>query len=292
MLSNYRLMALMEASKQKSQNEGGDDDLNFEDPMADDGADDSPDTDTNSEENTDSKDTNDSDNKDTEDSKDDDKKDDQEDESDDNKDDDNPDDDFNMDPDGLDDSEGEDSGENPDGLPDPDDDGTDDTDGAEQNVHTNILELSKLDRQMAKRKIFNDMKDLRSSVVAAKNMIDKNESVIDAAVREYVMGKLDYLYSVITDYLTYKFSFTNYEENMQNHLIFAKELNDLLNFTKTNQNGFIKAPNDKEPTKKGKKSKQMKAEKIDVDKSVEEQEAENEESEDEEIEESETEEES
>ena len=39
MLSNYRLMALMEASKQKSQNEGGDDDLNFEDPMADDGAD-------------------------------------------------------------------------------------------------------------------------------------------------------------------------------------------------------------------------------------------------------------
>ena len=292
MLSNYRLMALMEASKQKSQNEGGDDDLNFEDPMADDGADDSPDTDTNSEENTDSKDTNDSDNKDMEDSKDDDKKDDQEDESDDNKDDDNPDDDFNMDPDGLDDSEGEDSGENPDGLPDPDDDGTDDTDGAEQNVHTNILELSKLDRQMAKRKIFNDMKDLRSSVVAAKNMIDKNESVIDAAVREYVMGKLDYLYSVITDYLTYKFSFTNYEENMQNHLIFAKELNDLLNFTKTNQNGFIKAPNDKEPTKKGKKSKQMKAEKIDVDKSVEEQEAENEESEDEEIEESETEEES
>ena len=106
------------------------------------------------------------------------------------------------------------------------------------------------------------------------------------------MGKLDYLYSVITDYLTYKFSFTNYEENMQNHLIFAKELNDLLNFTKTNQNGFVKAPNDKEPTKKGKKSKQMKAEKIDVDKSVEEQEAENEESEDEEIEEAETEEES
>ena len=292
MLNNYRLMALMEASKQKSQNEGGDDDLNFEDPMADDGADDSPDTDTNTKENTDSKDTNDSDNKDTEESKDDENKDDQEDESNDNKDDDNPDDDFNMDPDGSDDSEGEDSGENPDGLPDPDDDGTDDTDGAEQNIHTNILELSKLDRQMAKRKIFNDMKDLRSSVVAAKNMIDKNESVIDAAVREYIMGKLDYLYSVITDYLTYKFSFTNYEENMQNHLIFAKELNDLLNFTKTNQNGFVKAPNDKEPTKKGKKSKQMKAEKIDVDKSVEEQEAENEESEDEEIEEAETEEES
>lgn len=291
MLNNYRLMALMEASKQKSQNEGGDDDLNFEDPMADDGTDDSPDTDTNTKENTDPKDTNDSDNKDTEESKDDENKDDQEDESDDNKDDDNPDDDFNMDPDGSDDSEGEDSGENPDGLPDPDDDGSDDTDGAEQNIHTNILELSKLDRQMAKRKIFNDMKDLRSSVVAAKNMIDKNESVIDAAVREYVMGKLDYLYSVITDYLTYKFSFTNYEENMQNHLIFAKELNDLLNFTKTNQNGFIKAPNDKEPTKKGKKSKQMKAEKIDVDKSVEEQEAENEESEDEEIKDAETEEE-
>lgn len=287
MLSNYRLMALLEASKNKNE-KAEDDDLNFEDPTEGDEADNV--SDNKAEENTDNKD----DAKDNEsEAKDDDKKDDdQEEESDDNKDVDNPDDDFNMDPDGSDDSDGEDSGENPDGLPDPDDDGSDDTDGAEQNVHTNILELSKLDRQMAKRKIFNDMKDLRSSVVAAKNMIDKNESVIDAAVREYVMGKLDYLYSVITDYLTYKFSFTNYEENMQNHLIFAKELNDLLNFTRINQNGFVKAPKDKEPAKPGKKSKKMKAEKIDVDKSIEEQEEENEESEEDEIEDAELEEES
>ena len=290
MLNNYQLMALLEATKDKE--------TGMEDPFADDAATDvtepeAGDTDTPEDNNDeapkdDDQNTDDS-NKDDK-NKQEEKKEDTEPDKDDTND--SGDDDFNMDPDGSDDSEGEDSGENPDGLPDPDDDGTDDTDGAEQNIHTNILELSKLDRQMAKRKIFNDMKDLRSSVVAAKNMIDKNESVIDAVVREYIMGKLDYLYSVITDYLTYKFSFTNYEENMQNHLIFAKELNDLLNFTKTNQNGFVKAPNDKEPTKKGKKSKQMKAEKIDVDKSVEEQEAENEESEDDEIEEAETEEES
>ena len=234
MLSNYSLIALLEASKAKNQ-DNQDDDLNFDDPTQDTDTD-NAETNTNTKEDTTPEDNNnESDNK--EDSENKENKDDQGDESnDDNKNDDNPDDDFNLDPDGSDDSEGEDSGENPDGLPDPDYDGSDDTDSIEQNVHTNILELSKLDRQMAKRKIFNDMRDLRSSVVAAKNMIDKNESVIDAAVRDYVMNKLDYLYSIITDYLTYKFSFTNYEENMQNHLIFAKELNDLLIFTKTNQN--------------------------------------------------------
>lgn len=275
MLSNYSLIALLEASKAKNQ-DNQDDDLNFDDPTQDTDTD-NAETNTNTKEDTTPEDNNNESNN-KEDSENKENKDDQGDESnDDNKNDDNPDDDFNLDPDGSDDSEGEDSGENPDGLPDPDYDGSDDTDNIEQNVHTNILELSKLDRQMAKRKIFNDMRDLRSSVVAAKNMIDKNESVIDAAVRDYVMNKLDYLYSIITDYLTYKFSFTNYEENMQNHLIFAKELNDLLIFTKTNQNGFVdKSMDPKQPSKK---SKHIKAEKIDVDKSIEAQEDEDEESE-------------
>ena len=276
MLSNYSLIALLEASKAKNQ-DNQDDDLNFDDPTQD------TDTD-NAETNTNTKEDNNNESDNKEDSENKENKDDQGDESnDDNKNDDNPDDDFNLDPDGSDDSEGEDSGENPDGLPDPDYDGSDDTDNVEQNVHTNILELSKLDRQMAKRKIFNDMRDLRSSVVAAKNMIDKNESVIDAAVRDYVMNKLDYLYSIITDYLTYKFSFTNYEENMQNHLIFAKELNDLLIFTKTNQNGFVNKSMD--PKQPSKKSKHIKAEKIDVDKSIEAQEDEDEESENDDIDE-------
>lgn len=281
MLSNYSLIALLEASKAKNQ-DNQDDDLNFDDPTQDTDTD-NVETNTNTKEDTTPEDNNnESDNK--EDSENKENKDDQGDESnDDNKNDDNPDDDFNLDPDGSDDSEGEDSSENPDGLPDPDYDGSDDTDNIEQNVHTNILELSKLDRQMAKRKIFNDMRDLRSSVVAAKNMIDKNESVIDAAVRDYVMNKLDYLYSIITDYLTYKFSFTNYEENMQNHLIFAKELNDLLIFTKTNQNGFVNKSMD--PKQPSKKSKHIKAEKIDVDKSIEAQEDEDEESENDDIDE-------
>ena len=191
------------------------------------------------------------------------------------------DDDFNMDPDGG----SEDSGDNPDGLPDPDDDGMDDTDGVEQNIHLNILELSKLDRLMAKRKIYNDYKDLRASITSAKNLIDQNEAVINADVRDYVINKLDYLLSVVTDHLTYKFSFTNYEENLQAYLIFTKQLNDLLNFTKDNKDnkdGFKEPPTKSTSSKKSsKKPKEEDDDKIDVDKSIEEQEDESEDTEEE-----------
>ena len=275
MLNNYQLMALLEATKDK--------DTGMEDPFADDDSTNTPEPeaddnnapeDNNDETPKDDDQNNDEPNKDDENNSDEKK-----DESDQNKDDanDSADDDFNMDPDGGSD----DSGENPDGLPDPDDDGMDDTDGVEQNVHINILELSKLDRLMAKRKLYNDYKDLRASVTSAKNLIDQNEAVVDASVRDYVNNKLDYLLSVVTDYLTYKFSYSNYEENLQAYLIFTKQLNDLLNFTKENKDGFKNEPNKSSSSKKpSKKPKEKDDDKIDVEKSIEDQEEESEDTED------------
>lgn len=276
MLNNYQLMALLEATKDKE--------TGMEDPFADDNATDvtepeAEDTDTpedsNDEAPKDDDQNTDESNKDDENNQEE-KKDDSEQNKDDTND--SGDDDFNMDPDGG----SEDSGDNPDGLPDPDDDGMDDTDGVEQNIHLNILELSKLDRLMAKRKIYNDYKDLRASITSAKNLIDQNEAVIDADVRDYVINKLDYLLSVVTDHLTYKFSFTNYEENLQAYLIFTKQLNDLLNFTKDNKDGFKEPPTKSTSSKKSsKKPKEEDDDKIDVDKSIEEQEDESEDTEEE-----------
>lgn len=140
-------------------------------------------------------------------------------------------DDFSMDPE---EGEGE-SSENPDGLPDPDDDGSDDMseEEGEVNVHTNILQLSKMDRAMAKRKCFADYQELRTSITSFKNLVNANEATIEADIRDYVIEKLDRLYSSVTDYLTYKFSYINYEENLQNYLIFMKSLNDLTVYVKT-----------------------------------------------------------
>lgn len=276
MLNNYQLMALLEATKDKE--------TGMEDPFADDNATDvtEPEAeDTNTPEDNNDEAPKDDDQNTDESSKDDENnQEEKKDDSEQNKDDtnDSGDDDFNMDPDGG----SEDAGDNPDGLPDPDDDGMDDTDGVEQNIHLNILELSKLDRLMAKRKIYNDYKDLRASITSAKNLIDQNEAVIDADVRDYVINKLDYLLSVVTDHLTYKFSFTNYEENLQAYLIFTKQLNDLLNFTKDNKDGFKDPPTKSTSSKKSsKKPKEEDDDKIDVDKSIEEQEDESEDTEEE-----------
>lgn len=276
MLNNYQLMALLEATKDKE--------TGMEDPFADDNATDVTESeaeDTNTpEDNNDEAPKDDDQNTDESNKDDENNQEEKKDDSEQNKDDtnDSGDDDFNMDPDGG----SEDSGDNPDGLPDPDDDGMDDTDGVEQNIHLNILELSKLDRLMAKRKIYNDYKDLRASITSAKNLIDQNEAVIDADVRDYVINKLDYLLSVVTDHLTYKFSFTNYEENLQAYLIFTKQLNDLLNFTKDNKDGFKEPPTKSTSSKKSsKKPKEEDDDKIDVDKSIEEQEDESEDTEEE-----------
>lgn len=128
--------------------------------------------------------------------------------------------------------EGEgDDGPNPDGLPDPDDESSDMSDEEseeEQNVHINVLNLSKIDRTLAKKKCFADYQELRAKINAAKALIDNNEAAIEPDIRDASMDKLDRLYSMIFDYLRYKFSYLNYEETLQDYLLFSKSLNDII----------------------------------------------------------------
>ena len=141
--------------------------------------------------------------------------------------DDSSDDDFSLD---SGDGEGEDNDPPPDGLVDPDDDGSgdiEDTEG-ETNVQTNILQLSQLDRNLIKRKCYNDFLDLRTSITSAKKIVDDYEASIDPELRSYTVEQLDLLYTSITDYITIKFPTINYEENLQNYLLFVKQLNELV----------------------------------------------------------------
>ena len=178
----------------------------------DDNADDSNnDDDTNSDdENQDDNDNNDDENKD------------------DNSDDDSPsDDDFSMDSD--DPSSDDDGGENPDGLASPDATGEDEsTQDAETNVHVNILNLNKLDRTISMKRLLNDYTATRTSINTFLNIIDKNETVIDATLRESLTNDLNNLLQNLNDYIGIKFSYINYEENLQNYIIFSKKLEDIV----------------------------------------------------------------
>lgn len=173
----------------------------------------------------------------------------QEENKDDNKGEDEPDDelgdDFDLDPDGGEEDSGE---EPPDGLTSPDDDGSGDTssDEVETNIQTNILNLSKLDRTIAKRRLFTNFQDLRTQINTLRNIISNNEENIEVEIREKIYEDIDRAYSSVTDYMTYKFSFINYEENLQAYLLFSKMVQDIINYTSTNA------------TKSGKKSKVIK----------------------------------
>lgn len=138
-------------------------------------------------------------------------------------------DDFSMNPD---EEEGEDNEPPPDGLTDPDDDGSNDDasseDEGETNIHTNVLNLSKLDRLLAKRKCLSDFYDLRTSVDTFRSVIENNEAVIDPDVRQAAVRDLNKLYTSIGEYLMYRFGYTNYEENLQNYFIFIRSMNDIV----------------------------------------------------------------
>ena len=224
------LQSLLEASGKKGGNDtktAEDDDMNMDDPlnMNEEDTDNADNEGTDKDAADDNKDDPTDENQDDEDEKPDDEND-----QDNGEDDQKPDDDdFSLDDAGEDD-------ENPDGLVDPDDDGSGDDMGdedAEVNVHTNILQLSKLDRTLAKRKCFYDYQDLRSSITSFRNVIEDHEAQIDPTVRDYTLSELDSLYSNLTDYLTYKFSYINYEENLQNYMVFMAKLNKLINYVRS-----------------------------------------------------------
>lgn len=138
---------------------------------------------------------------------------------------------------------GDDNEPPPDGLTDPDDDGSGDDssteDEGETNIHTNVLQLSKLDRLLAKRRCLNDFYDLRTSIDTFRAVIDKNEAIINPEVRDVAVRDLNKLYTVVGDYLQYRFGYTNYEENLQNYFIFIRELNAIVK--NVNENGMKKS---------------------------------------------------
>lgn len=143
-------------------------------------------------------------------------------------------DDFSLDSDTPDDST--DNDPPPDGLVDPDDDGSTDEEDpdAETNVHVNILSLSKLDRTLAKRRCLNDYYDLRTSIDTVRNIIDRNEAVVEPETRARAVEQLNKLYTTVSEYLMYKFAYSNYEDALQHYLLFMRAINDIVQNVKEN----------------------------------------------------------
>ena len=92
----------------------------------------------------------------------------------------------------------------------------------------NILNLSKLDRTISLKRLLNDYTATRTSINTFLNIIDKNETVIDATLRESLINDLNSLLQNLNDYIGIKFSYINYEENLQNYIIFSKKLEDIV----------------------------------------------------------------
>lgn len=126
-----------------------------------------------------------------------------------------------------DDTPAEDDDPPPDGLADPDaeDESTQDI---ETNVHVNILSLSKIDRALAKKKLLNDYFTLRTSMKTMLTVIDNNQAVMAPEIRDPLITDINQLYDSLTDYITIKFSYINYEENLQNYIIFSKSFEEMI----------------------------------------------------------------
>ncbi|MCM1295228.1 MAG: hypothetical protein NC311_06775 [Muribaculaceae bacterium] len=141
--------------------------------------------------------------------------------------------DFSMD---GDDAE-EDLGPAPDGLPEADDDGSADTEeedpDGETNIQTNIVQLSKLDRALAKKTIGENLVSLRSTIAATLGVIDRNEAVLDPDVRELSIDKLNNLHGELESFILHRFPILNYEDSLTQYLIFTKKVNDAINYVKT-----------------------------------------------------------
>ena len=116
----------------------------------------------------------------------------------------------------------------PDGLPEADDDGSADDDSPtpdEQNIQVNILQLSKLDRQLAKKYIYRNFMGLRSSINSLLETIDRNEVIIVPDVREPAITELNRITVDVDRFMKYRFPTINYEKALQCYFIFAKQIN-------------------------------------------------------------------
>ena len=146
----------------------------------------------------------------------------------------------------------------PDGLPEADDAGTGEekmeTEDGETNLQVNVMQLSKLDRTLAKREVLQNFMDLRSKINRVQNLIDKNEVNILQSVRDSAVTRLDGLLNSTNSYLKYKFPIVNFEEAMTTLFIFIKELNAISEYVRTE--GVGKTEEDAKKVKKNKQEKE------------------------------------
>lgn len=101
------------------------------------------------------------------------------------------------------------------------------------NTQVNILNISKLDRALAKKNIYGLFMDLRASMDTTLNIIDKNATVIDPAIREKSVTQLNGMITDLNTYISIKFQLDNYEAAMQMYMLFTEQFNALIEDVKT-----------------------------------------------------------
>ena len=142
----------------------------------------------------------------------------------------------------------------PDGLPEADAEGEpeegelgeDNT--AETNVHTNILNLSKLDKATSKHYLYQQYLELRDTIKRTLSIIDKHEVAIEPEIRDKATTDLNTLQGQLTDYIKIRFGIVNYEEALEIYLLFSKQIKDLVDWVHDSLN---KKKNDKEQQELG-----------------------------------------
>ena len=131
---------------------------------------------------------------------------------------------------------GMDLNNNPDGLPGPDATGDANLGSFsgedEKNLQVKIIQASKLERSLLKRRIFDRFTNLYNKVEVFRTNIDNNQTVIDPKIREKAYCQLQKFSEDIDMYLEYKFTPNNYEENLKNYLVFSKKFIEIVDFVK------------------------------------------------------------
>lgn len=125
---------------------------------------------------------------------------------------------------------------NPDGLPGPDATGDANLGSFsgedEKNLQVKIIQASKLERSLLKRRVFDRFNSLYNKADVFRNNIDNNQTIIDPKVREKAYSQLQKFSEDIDIYLEYKFTPNNYEENLKNYLVFSKKFIEIVDFVK------------------------------------------------------------
>lgn len=123
----------------------------------------------------------------------------------------------------------------PDGLPEADDDGSGDQEAPQeeaapedQTVQTVILKMSKLDRQLGKLAMYDMLCDLRASIRSVLTVVDKNETVIDASVRETYIKDLNDTLGELETYIKHKFKKTGLEDSIVNYFEIVQKVSGIV----------------------------------------------------------------